>query len=105
MHLLEKVAYKPGKALAALTVKLLSKANSAPYLYIIHDKEYNVNMNFTNIITELQNTNYVEVGLALLVGLVLGFIFVKLKLPIPAPPVLAGVAGIVGIWLGFLVGK
>lgn len=62
-------------------------------------------MNFNNIFTELAATNWAQVGLALLAGAALGFIFVKLKLPIPAPPVLAGIAGIVGIWLGFLIGK
>lgn len=62
-------------------------------------------MNFNNIFTELAATNWTQVGLALLAGALLGFIFVKLKLPIPAPPVLAGIAGIVGIWLGFLVGR
>lgn len=62
-------------------------------------------MNFYNIIVELSNTSWKEVGLALLVGAVLGFICVKLKLPSPAPPVLAGLAGIVGIWLGFIIGR
>lgn len=62
-------------------------------------------MNFQNIVTELSNTNWVQVALALVAGAVLGFIFVKLKLPIPAPPVLAGISGIVGIWIGFLLGK
>ncbi|MDC3414958.1 XapX domain-containing protein [Aquibacillus sp. 3ASR75-11] len=42
-----------------------------------------------------------ELILALLTGLVVGFIFAWIKLPIPAPPALAGVAGIVGIYAGF----
>lgn len=53
----------------------------------------------------LQGTNWKEVVLALIVGAVLGYIFSKLKLPAPAPLVLAGIAGIVGIWLGYILGK
>ena len=41
-----------------------------------------------------------DVILALLVGLVVGLLFKFLKLPLPAPPVLPGVLGIVGIYLG-----
>jgi XapX domain-containing protein len=33
-------------------------------------------------------------------GLFVGLLFTALKLPLPAPPVLAGVLGIVGIWAG-----
>lgn len=33
-------------------------------------------------------------------GLVVGLVFTALKLPLPAPPVLAGVLGILGIWSG-----
>ncbi len=36
-------------------------------------------------------------------GLVVGALFALLKLPIPAPPNLAGVMGIVGIYLGFII--
>jgi XapX domain-containing protein len=45
-----------------------------------------------------------EIILAVLTGFVVGMIFAKLKLPIPAPPTLAGVLGIVGLFLGYLVG-
>jgi XapX domain-containing protein len=38
---------------------------------------------------------------SLAVGIAVGLIFSRLGLPIPAPPVLAGVLGIVGIWLGY----
>jgi XapX domain-containing protein len=38
---------------------------------------------------------------SLAVGVVVGFLFARLGLPVPAPPVLAGVLGIVGIWLGY----
>lgn len=33
-------------------------------------------------------------------GIIVGLIFSAFKLPLPAPPVLAGVMGIVGIFLG-----
>jgi XapX domain-containing protein len=39
--------------------------------------------------------------LAILTGFIVGFIFALFKLPIPAPPALAGIAGIIGIYLGF----
>lgn len=42
----------------------------------------------------------IEVFLALLAGFILGMIFCAIKLPLPAPPALAGVMGIVGIFLG-----
>ncbi|WP_181347765.1 XapX domain-containing protein [Thalassobacillus sp. CUG 92003] len=44
-----------------------------------------------------------EIILALVTGFIVGFLFAVFKLPIPAPPALAGVAGIVGIYLGFKV--
>ncbi len=44
-----------------------------------------------------------EVILALLTGFIVGIIFAAFKLPIPAPPAFAGVAGIIGIYLGFKV--
>lgn len=40
---------------------------------------------------------------SLLTGLIAGVLFALLKLPIPAPPVLAGIVGIFGIWLGFIL--
>ncbi len=40
--------------------------------------------------------------LALLAGLLVGILFSAIKLPLPAPPVLPGVMGIVGIYLGGL---
>lgn len=64
-----------------------------------------LNININNVIQGFTTANFKECILALVVGLILGFLFVKLSLPIPAPPVLAGVIGIVGIWLGFLLGK
>ncbi|ORT49202.1 XapX domain protein [Vibrio sp. qd031] len=41
-----------------------------------------------------------EVLMAMAAGLVCGLIFSALKLPIPAPPVLSGVMGIVGVYIG-----
>ena len=41
--------------------------------------------------------------LALLTGLLTGGIFAVLEAPIPAPPNLAGVLGIVGIYLGYVL--
>jgi XapX domain-containing protein len=43
--------------------------------------------------------------LAIITGFVVGFVFALFKLPIPAPPALAGIAGIVGIYLGYQVFK
>jgi XapX domain-containing protein len=36
-----------------------------------------------------------------LTGVAVGGIFSVLKLPIPAPPVFAGLMGIVGLWIGY----
>ncbi|GEM80142.1 XapX domain protein [Vibrio superstes NBRC 103154] len=41
-----------------------------------------------------------EVLLAVFAGFAVGILFSALKLPIPAPPVLSGVMGIVGVYLG-----
>lgn len=38
---------------------------------------------------------------ALLTGMILGGIFALLDLPIPAPPAIEGVLGVVGIYLGY----
>lgn len=40
--------------------------------------------------------------LALLAGFLVGVLFTWIGLPLPAPPVLSGVMGIVGIYLGGL---
>lgn len=44
-----------------------------------------------------------EVLLALVAGVIVGILFKFLKLPIPAPPVLSGVMGIFGVYLGGIV--
>jgi len=38
-----------------------------------------------------------------LTGAAVGGIFSILKLPIPAPPVFAGLMGIVGLWIGYAI--
>ena len=42
----------------------------------------------------------VDLPLAILAGFLVGMIFSAIKLPLPAPPYLAGILGIVGIYLG-----
>ncbi|GAF64354.1 XapX domain-containing protein [Alkalihalobacillus trypoxylicola] len=44
-----------------------------------------------------------EVFLALLAGLIVGIVFAWIKLPIPAPPTLAGIMGIIGIFIGYQI--
>lgn len=46
-----------------------------------------------------------ELILSLAVGFAVGFLFRLVKLPVPAPPTLAGVLGIVGIFLGYRVAR
>ncbi|KXF80430.1 XapX domain-containing protein [Enterovibrio coralii] len=41
-----------------------------------------------------------DVILALFAGALVGFLFSAIKLPLPAPPVITGIMGIVGIYLG-----
>jgi len=44
-----------------------------------------------------------EIILAFLTGFLTGVVFSLARLPIPAPPTLAGIMGIVGIFVGYLV--
>jgi XapX domain-containing protein len=44
-----------------------------------------------------------EILLAFVAGLVVGFFFALIKLPIPAPPALAGVMGIFGVYTGYKI--
>jgi XapX domain-containing protein len=46
-----------------------------------------------------------EVILALFAGIIVGIVFKFIKLPLPAPPVLPGVIGIVGVYLGGVTGS
>ena len=43
-----------------------------------------------------------EILAALATGMLVGIIFSFFKLPLPAPPVLSGIVGILGIYLGGL---
>ena len=42
-----------------------------------------------------------EILLSILTGFGCGVVFAAFKLPVLAPPVFAGVAGIVGLWIGY----
>ena len=42
-----------------------------------------------------------EIILSILTGAGAGIVFALFKLPVPAPPVFAGVAGIIGLWAGY----
>lgn len=42
-----------------------------------------------------------QIVLALATGVIVGALFSLVQVPIPAPPTLAGVLGIVGIFLGY----
>lgn len=44
-----------------------------------------------------------DILLTTVVGAATGGIFSLFKLPIPAPPVFAGLMGIVGLWIGYAV--
>lgn len=46
-----------------------------------------------------------EVGLALLAGMIVGIVFKLIKLPLPASPVLAGIMGVLGIYIGGVIGE
>ena len=42
-----------------------------------------------------------ELILTTITGILVGGVFSIFKLPIPAPPVFAGLMGIVGLWIGY----
>ena len=42
---------------------------------------------------------------SVLTGFIVGGIFTLLKFPIPAPSSFQGIAGIIGVWLGFVTLK
>jgi len=44
-----------------------------------------------------------ELILSILTGFGCGIVFAAFKLPVPAPPVFAGVAGIIGLWFGYAI--
>lgn len=47
--------------------------------------------------------NYAEILFAMTTGVIAGAVFALVDAPIPAPPALAGVMGIFGIYLGYKV--
>lgn len=48
----------------------------------------------------LEGKHMNEILLATFAGLIVGLFFSAVKLPLPAPPVLPGIMGIVGVYLG-----
>ena len=43
--------------------------------------------------------------LSLITGMIVGIVFGLLRLPIPAPPHIEGILGIIGIFLGYVIVK
>ncbi|MBU8907842.1 XapX domain-containing protein [Desertibacillus haloalkaliphilus] len=44
-----------------------------------------------------------EILLSVLAGLIIGMVFKVLRLPLPAPPVLAGVVAVFGVYAGGVI--
>lgn len=44
-----------------------------------------------------------DIVLSILTGFICGIAFAAFRLPVPAPPVFAGVAGIIGLWAGYAI--
>ncbi|RSL31926.1 DUF1427 family protein [Salibacterium salarium] len=44
-----------------------------------------------------------DLFLSLVAGIVIGVVFKFLRLPLPAPPVLAGVLGVAGVYFGGII--
>jgi XapX domain-containing protein len=42
-----------------------------------------------------------DIILSLLTGAMCGAVFAAFKLPVPAPPVISGLIGILGLWIGY----
>lgn len=49
--------------------------------------------------------DYKQWLIALATGALIGFVFAKLRLPAPAPVSVAGILGIAGIALGWIIGN
>jgi len=49
----------------------------------------------------IHNKKMKDILLSILTGFGCGVVFAAFKLPVPAPPVFAGVAGIIGLWIGY----
>jgi XapX domain-containing protein len=44
-----------------------------------------------------------DIILSLITGAVCGAVFAAFKLPVPAPPVISGLIGILGLWVGYKI--
>jgi XapX domain-containing protein len=44
-----------------------------------------------------------DIFFSVLTGFICGVAFAAFRLPVPAPPVFAGVAGIIGLWAGYAI--
>jgi XapX domain-containing protein len=44
-----------------------------------------------------------DIVLSLITGAVCGAVFAVFKLPVPAPPVISGLIGILGLWIGYKI--
>lgn len=44
-----------------------------------------------------------EIFMTTITGMGVGAVFAVFKLPVPAPPVFAGLMGIFGLWLGYVL--
>lgn len=44
-----------------------------------------------------------DIILSIFTGFLCGVAFAAFKLPVPAPPVFSGVAGIIGLWAGYTI--
>jgi XapX domain-containing protein len=42
-----------------------------------------------------------DIILSLITGSICGVVFAILKLPVPAPPMISGLMGILGLWFGY----
>ena len=49
----------------------------------------------------MRRTMIKEIFLTTLTGMGVGAVFSIFKLPVPAPPVFAGLMGIFGLWMGY----
>lgn len=44
-----------------------------------------------------------DIIFSILTGFMCGVAFAAFKLPVPAPPMFSGVAGIIGLWAGYVI--
>lgn len=79
---------------------LLTKNKSDHYVGDSHI-DYNESLVVLSKRRNYKMDGWMQILLALITGVITGGIFTLLKLPLPAPPALPGIAGIVGIFIGF----